>query len=176
MTDKTDKISAIVGNEEQLEKVINQLMAEAVARSDISVQGDPAQLKEELGAYFVNPKLIQESQDAPVTEPFMNDDFGWVWGLSFSIPLFICLIIGIFIIGDVRSTYDVWLFGILGGIVGSIIGLVCATLVKKHHDAAIKKQEKKGGYVLWVTTHTPEQYEQVLSLFKKYHLKNIKKS
>ena len=97
------KISAIISNEKELEDVITQLIAESVARSDISVQGTPEQINEKYKVYFISPEIIQESRHPPVKDPFLNDDFGWVVSFSFAIPLFICLIIAIFIIGDVLS-------------------------------------------------------------------------
>ncbi len=170
----SDKISAIIHSDKELEDTINELIAESVARSDISIQGNPEQLKEKFGESFIHPEKIQDSRNPPVTEAFLGDDFGWVVGFSFAIPLFVCLILGIFIIGDVRSTYDIILYGILGAIVGSIIGFFCSRAVKQHHDSKIKKQEKEGGYVLWVTTHSKEQHDQVLKILKKHHSGHIK--
>lgn len=169
----SDKISAIISNEEELEDIINQLIAESVARSDISIQGSPGQLKEKFGTGFIKPEVIQHSRNPPITDPFLDDDFGWVLGFSFAIPLFVCLIIAIFIIGDIRSSYDNWLYGILGTIVGTAIGLFCVNKVKKNHDKKILNQEKKGGYVLWVTTHSKAQHQQVLKILKKHHSGHI---
>ncbi len=170
----TETISAIISNEEELEIVITQLIAESVARSDINIQGTPEQLKEKYGVDFVDPEVIQESDYPPVRDPYLNDDFGWIVGLSFGIPLFICLIIGIFIIGDIRSTSDIWLYGILGAIVGSIIGFFIAKAVKNNHDSKIIEQERKGGFVIWVTTHSKEQHDQVINILKKHHPQHIK--
>lgn len=169
----TRKVSAIIDNEEELEIAITQLIAESVARSDISVQGTPEQLQEKYGDCFVNPEIIQQSQHPPLTEPYLKDDFNWIVGFSFSIPLFICLIIGIFIIGDVRSAFDILLYGILGAIIGSIIGYLIAKKVKTTHDKRIRKQEKKGGFVLWVTTHSEKQQQQVIKILEKHHPENI---
>ncbi|KGP62467.1 hypothetical protein EP47_14465 [Legionella norrlandica] len=169
----TGTISAIIENEEELEVAITQLIAESVARADISVQGSPEQLKEKYGDRFVAPEIIQESKHPPVREPYLKDDFNWIVGFSFSIPLFICLSIGIFIIGDVRSAFDIFLYGILGAIVGSIIGYIISSKIKNTHDKRIEKQEKKGGFVLWVTTHSQQQQEQVIKILKKYHPEHI---
>lgn len=170
----TEKISAIISNEEELEIAITQLIGESVARSDISVQGTPEQLKDKYGVCFIDPEVIQESKNPPIKEPFLNDDFGWVVGFSFAIPLFVCLIIGIFIIGDIRSSSDVWLYGIFGAIIGTILGFFIAKKVKQTHEQRIMKQEKKGGYVLWVTTHSKKQHQQVLKILKRHHPQHIK--
>lgn len=170
----TDKISAIISNEEELEVVITQLIAESVARSDISIQGTPEQIKDKYGVCFIAPEVIQESNEPPVQDPYLNDDFGWIVGFSFAVPLFICLIIAIFIIGDIRSPTDNWFYGILGAIIGSAIGFMLAKKVKKKHDDRIIKQEKKGGFVIWVTTHSPKQHQQVIKILKRHHPQHIK--
>jgi hypothetical protein len=170
----TEKISAIIRNEEELELVITQLIAESVARADISIQGSAEQLKNKYGVCFIDPKVIQDSEYPAVNEPFLNDDFGWVVGLSFAIPLFICLIIGIFIIGDIRSTSDIWLYGILGAIIGSALGFFIAKTVKSSHDEQIKKQEKKGGYVIWILTHSKKQQKQVMDILNRHFADSIK--
>jgi len=173
-TTKTQKISAVIPSDKKLERVITKLMSESVARADISVQGTPEEIKEKYGVSFIDPELIQDSAYPPTKEPFLNDDFGWVVGFSFAIPFFICLVVAIFIIGDIRSLSDNILFAILGGIVGTAIGLSIAILVKKNHDKKLAQQESKGGFVIWVTTHSDEQYRQVIRILKRYRPENMK--
>lgn len=169
-----EKISAIISHETELEQLIMQLLAESVARSDISIQGSPEQIKESYGVNFIDPQTIQESSNPPMTEPVLEDDFGWVVGFSFAIPLFICLIVSIFIIGDIHSSEDNWHYGIVGAIVGSILGFIVAYSVRKRHAFKITEQEQKGGFVIWVTTHSETQRLQVISILKQHHPQNIK--
>lgn len=169
----TEKISAIIRNEEELEIAITQLIAESVARSDISIQGTPEQIKDKYGVCFIDPAVIQKTKEPPVQDPYLNDDFGWVVGFSFAVPLFICLIIAIFLIGDIRSSSDNKFYGVLGAIIGSALGLLLARKVQKKHQDRIIQQEKKGGFVLWVTTHSPQQHQQVIKILKRHHPKHI---
>lgn len=170
----TKKISAIVRTESELEDVILQLFDDSVARSDISIQGSPEQIKQRYGDCFIDPKFIQKSKEPPTQEPFLEEDFGWVVGLSFAIPLVICMIVAIFLIGDVRSYSDNWFYGITGIIVGSAVGFLIARTVKKKHDDKIIKQEKEGGFVLWINTHSAKQHQQVLKILKNHHALHIK--
>jgi hypothetical protein len=169
----TCKVSAIISNEKRLEKVIHRLIQHAVARHDISVQGPPNEIANKFGTHYLVPDNIQESANPPKQEAFMNDDFGWLIGFSFSIPVFIGLIIGVFLIGDVRSLHDNILFGFMGGIIGALIGFCLAGYLKKRHSNAVKAQEKKGGYVLWITLTGQDQVEQVVAILNKFHAKNI---
>jgi len=170
------KISAIIENEHSLEVIIASLLAETVSRGNISVQGSPEQVKDTYGVSFINPETVQHSSRAPTQEPFMRDDFGWVIGFSFALPMFITLIVSVFIIGDIQSTADNILYSIWGLVIGSAIGLICATWVKHRHDRKIKKQEAKGGFVLWVNTNTQQQYEQVINILQKYDVKALESS
>lgn len=174
MTETTEKISAILNTEEELEEVITQLIAKSVSFADISIQGTPTQLKEKYGVQFIDPEVIQNSRRPPKKEAFLQDDFGWVLSYSFAIPFIVCIILGIFIIGDIRSTYDNIFYGIVGAIVGAIIGFVISYSIKLNHDKKIVKQEKAGGYVLWVTTHDQKQHEEVLEILKKHHPEHIR--
>ncbi|TAL61799.1 MAG: hypothetical protein EPN84_07380 [Legionella sp.] len=171
---KTQKISAIIHDENELETVITQLIAESVAFSDISVQGSPKQIKDKYGVQFIDPEVLQDSKNPPTKEAFLKDDVGWVISYSFTIPFIICIILGIFIIGDIRSTTDNYVYGFFGAIVGAVVGFASAYAVKRNYEKKVAQQEKKGGFVLWVTTHDPEQHEQVLQILKEHHPENIK--
>lgn len=171
-----EEVSAIIRNEEELEITINQLIAESVARSDISIQGSPEQIKDKYGVQYIDPEIVQESKNPPVVDPFLSDDFAWVIAFSFALPLFLCIVIAVFILGDIRSSADNLVYGILGTAVGIPLGLFVANKVKKRRDDRILKQEIKGGFVIWVSTHSPEQHQQVLKILKQHqsqHIMNI---
>lgn len=171
--DNTSKISAIVRDEHILEVVIHELLAQSVSRADISVQGAPAKIKEKYGLDYIAPKVVQDSSSPPTEEPFLNDDFGWVVAFSFALPFIVCIIIGIFIIGDVRSNSDNLLYGISGAVIGAIIGYLLARCVKHRHEHKIRQQEEQGGYVLWVVTHTPIQQQEVMHIVQSYNAEHI---
>lgn len=168
------KISAIIDNEEELENVINQLVAEVVARSDISVQGSPDQVEKKYGRSYVTPETIQGSYIPPKKEHFLRDDFGWVIGFSFALPLVICLIVAIFIIGDVRSLSDNLFYGCAGALVGGVIGGLCAKMIQRQQKKQTIKQENKGGFVLWVITHDEQHTEKVVNILNDHHAQDIK--
>ncbi|MBA2656305.1 MAG: hypothetical protein H0U70_04890 [Tatlockia sp.] len=168
------KISASIACEDRLEILINELIGKSVARTDISIQGSPAQIKDKFGLAYVEPKVIQSSSNPPMKEPFLNDDFGWVLGFSFAIPLIVCLILGIFVIGDITSIRDNVIFGIIGALIGSILGLFLYSLINKKHNRRIKKQEQKGGYLIWINTHNSQQYQQVMDILFRNKAHNIK--
>lgn len=169
----THRISAIVLSERRLEKIIEELK-KIVAHHDLSVQGTPTQLDDEYGSKYIKPDLIQQSEDAPKKEVFLEDDYGWVLGFSFAIPLFLSIIIAVFLIGDIRSTHDNILFAILGTIVGGGLGALCYSLVNKHHLKRLQAQEKKGGFVLWVTVTSDSQQDKVLAVLKKFRATQLK--
>lgn len=77
-------------------------------------------------------------------------------------------------VSAIRSSYDNWFYGIFGAIVGSAIGYFCAKKVKNNREKKISIQEKKGGYVLWVTTHSKAQHQQVVTILKKHHVEHIR--
>ncbi len=168
------KISAVVSSDTELEVIINELIGQAVARHDISVQGAPNEIAERYGIPYVAPEVIQDSRQAPKSEPFMKDDFGWLLGFSFSIPLFIGLVIGIFVIGDVRSISDNFIFGGLGALIGGAIGFALSTTIRNTRKKEVIKQEKKGGFVLWVIVHDEDQVPAVMNILKAHNLADIK--
>ena len=171
MYHETAKISAIIIKEHDLEVIISQLIADSVARSDISIQGSANQIKDKYGVEVVNPQIIQDSHTPPTQAPFLDDDFGWVVGFSFALPLVICLILGIFVIGDVRSDSDVIFNGIIGAVIGLGLGALAATVIKKRHKKKLLEQEKQGGFVLWVITHSKEQTKEVIHILKSHSLR-----
>lgn len=167
-------ISAIISTENELELAITELLAESVPRLDISVQGSPQQIKKQYGLSFIAPEIIQNKIHPPIKEPYLKDDMGWIIGFSFAIPFFICLVLGVFVAANIRSTPEVLFYGIIGGLVGAFIGFFIARRVKRKYEDKLIQQEKLGGFVIWVTTHNEAQHEQVMGILKKYHMKNIR--
>jgi hypothetical protein len=170
----TRTLSAIVSSEGVLELIINKLTETTVARHDISVQGSPAKIEHEYGKPYVGPETLQENPAAPKTEHFLRDDFGWVVGFSYGIPVFICVVIGIFIIGDVRSPSENLFYGVLGAIVGAIAGTFLSRWIRNRQTEQIRKQERAGGFVLWITVTTDEQINEAVNILKGYHAREIK--
>lgn len=166
-------ISAIISSETVLERVIAKLTEKTVARHDISVQGSPEKIAEKYGKPFVKPDEIQESVNPPKKEHFLRDDFGWVIGFSFAIPVFIFVTIGVFLIGDVRSPSDNLFYGVLGAVIGAIAGALLAKFISKRQNKQIRRQERKGGFVLWITVTSEKQVKEALSILKGYHAREI---
>lgn len=175
--DPSRVVSAIVNSEEELEQVIGQLERDVVGRHQISVQGSPGELAKCFNAQYLDPEVIQDSDDPPKKEPFLVDDFGWVVGFSLAIPMFICAIVGFLILGEPQSPSDYFLSSaigiILGAAVGALIGMNLIKVIKKQRNTQIGMQEQKGGFVLWVTAMSAEQSMQIISVLKENHARHI---
>lgn len=159
---ESHKISAICATENRLEIITKKLTEKIVAQHDISVQKSIA-----------DPHTVQEQVTTSYKEPFLFDDYGWVLGFSFAVPVFICMIIGIFIVGDVRSLSDNILYGLIGGFIGVLIGGFATHKVKKIHERKRRNQEEKGGFVIWITVRSEDQMRQAVALLQKYQATNI---
>lgn len=174
MTQKT--ISAIVSHQDKLEALIEELIKTTASRHEISVQGSADQMNKAFGAPYVNPNRIQHGKKAPQREPFLKDDSGWILGYSFAIPLAVGVIIGVFLIGDFNSTTDNILYGSLGGFIGAILGAIFAFSIKKRWDNAIRKQESKGGFVVWIHLSAHDNMEDILKVLRKHNATHIETS
>jgi cytochrome c biogenesis protein CcdA len=153
--------------------IINLLEQHLVARYEVSVQGTPEQINEQFGAEYVRPEIIQKSKHPPTKEPFLADDFGFVVGFLFATPCIIGAFIG-FLFMDLRQLEQNELTYILGGaFIGAVIGMILATVAQKRRNKRIQEQEKKGGYVLWVTTTSEKKAKEIVKILKKHHAKSI---
>lgn len=181
MDTPTITLSCLIGHEDELEKIISELMEKAVARHDISIQGDPAALSKKYGQAFVNPNIVQHSRNPPKKNPFLGDDFGWVLGFSFTLPVILCVIFGVFFVGNLNDPSDNILYGILGFIIGSLIGWKITNTIKNNRKNKIAKQEEQGGFILWVVAHDEKQealIQSILAAHKALHIerhRNINK-
>jgi hypothetical protein len=172
----TNTISAIISHEDELESLVEDLIKTTAARHQISVQGSADKMNKVFGTPYVDPTNIQHEKGAPQTEPFLKDDFGWILGYSFSIPLVIGIVLGVFVIGDIHSLSDNLLYGSLGGFLGGILGAICAMLIKKRWDDAIKKQEHLGGFVIWVQLTEKDNVDDIYKVLNKHHASHIETS
>lgn len=171
MDSESGKISAIISDERQLEFVTNELLANAVARQNISVQGSPTKVAEKYGVPYVAPEVIQAGQNPPETDPYLQDDFGWIIGFSYGIPIFILVAVGVFLIGDIHSPSENIFFAFIGIILGVIIGGFIAKNIKNNRKNFIEKQEKKGGFVLWVSYNDSEQKKDIIHVLNRCQIK-----
>lgn len=169
----TNTISAIISHEDELESLIEELINTTAARHQISVQGSRDKMNKIFGTPYVNPANIQHDEKSPREEPFLKDDFGWILAYSFSIPLVIGVIIGVFIIGDIHSLSDNLLYGSIGAFVGGILGAIFALWIKKRWDDAIQKQERQGGFVIWIQLTEKDREEDILEVLNKHHASHI---
>lgn len=166
-------VSAVISNEKALEDLVNELIEVAVDRHQISIQGSPEKLAKAYGQPYVDPDIIQHSRNAPRQEPFLMDDFGWILAYAFTIPMIIGVVVGIFLVGDLFSIADNFLFGAAGGAVGAVFGFLLYKIIKAHREREHDKQEKKGGFVIWVQVESEAQIQEIENILKKYHAVNI---
>ena len=169
------KLSAIIPNEKVLEELVNELVNVAVDRHQISIQGSPDELARIYGIPYVEPDVIQHSAHAPTQEPFLMDDFGWILAYTLTIPLIIGVIVGVFFVGDLFSVSDNFTYGALGGIVGGIMGLALYKIIKSRRDKKNLKQERRGGFVIWVEVDSKEKRQEIITILNKYHAQHIEK-
>jgi hypothetical protein len=168
-----EKISAIVDTEEKLERIVCELIENGLGPHDISIQGSAHAIQKRYGTSIIQPDQIQESINPPTKEPFLQDDYAWLLGFSFSIPMFICIVVGVFIIGDVRSYHDNITYGILGALVGSILGWIIFNKVKKYRYYKIKQQEYAGGFVIWISVVDMHQATKVKDILEANKVRHI---
>lgn len=161
-------ITAIISSEEELERAICQLLAESVTRSDISVQGSPEALKKKYGISHLPPEDIMNAKNPPTAEAYLIDDYGWKIGFSFAIPFFICLVVSI-LLSDIQSTAELIFYGGIGILVGFTLGFLNAKRISTKYQYAMRLQEAEGGFVIWVTTHSQEQYKKVQAILRAHH-------
>ncbi len=169
----SSKITALFRSEPRLEKVIQKLTEKAVAHHDISVQDAPQKIINTFGVNTIDSMNLQNNQQTPTKEPFLSDDRNLLISFSFSIPLFIGLVIGVFIIGDVRILADNIIFGFLGAVIGGVVGFICSKYVRRISANKTKFQQKNGGFLLWVTVHDNETVPVVMDILKKHNAENI---
>ena len=167
------KISAIVQNEENLEYIINVLEQTLVARHEISVQGSPSQIDEQFGAEFVRPEVIQDSDHPPTKEPFLADDFGYVIGFLFAIPVVIGAFTGFLWMDLEDLEQNEFKMIMYGALIGAVIGVILASAVQRRRSKAILAQEMQGGYVLWVTANSSKKAKEIVAVLKKHQAKHI---
>lgn len=162
-------LSFIIKKQRHLDKIIRQLLAQCVARSDIAVHGNTNKTNDANQQVKASFSASQHHDDNKVSieQPYLKDDYGWAVGFSFSIPLFVCLVISVFILGDIQSNHDILVYGLCGLAVGTVLGLAMAFVVHYFRKRNAKKQEQQGGYLVSVTLHNDDQQQGVQKVLHK---------
>ncbi|KTC75630.1 hypothetical protein Lbir_0350 [Legionella birminghamensis] len=171
---ETNKISAIFRDERTLEKAISHLTEKTLSLGEVSVQGPPSEMLQKFGKSYISPETLQKAEEfSPKTEPYMHDDFGWKQGFSISIPMFIGIILGLLAGGELRYYYDNVILGAIGGLIGAVIGFFIMKSIRQSRISKIEKQERMGGFVLWLVCTNEQQQQAIFSILKEHHAENI---
>lgn len=173
-TPTRNEVVGIAKDEDTLYNAADDLWDAGFSLHEISVQGDPEQLKETIGEAYPDPKLIADNPNVPRKELVMPEEFGWLLVFSFTIPLFIGMVIGSILATGASTVYSAILQGLIGGgIVGALIGMVIAMSLKMRHDKRIKQQMAKGGFVIWVHVDNQEKLMKAKKILEHDGVANI---
>lgn len=152
MTIPEDKeIVGIAKDDKILYTAADDLWEAGFSLHEILVQADPEQLKNKIGVKYPDPNLIADNPKTPRKELTMPEEFGWLLLFSFSVPLFLGMVLGSIFASGITPLYDAIYRGLIGGgILGGVIGLLISAAIKLRHDYRMKHQMEKGGFVIWV--------------------------
>lgn len=165
----------ILKTEQELVETVDDLLMSNFSRYEVSVQGNPKQLKDVLGQEYIEPRKLEDNPLVPKKSMLMPEDFGWALAFTIGLPVFIGAIIGFLMVGGVNQHSNLLIISglLIGGLVGGSIGAVLANRMKQQYELDIKRQTLAGGFVIWIKTQTPEKANLAKLILTRHHADDI---
>jgi hypothetical protein len=127
---KEARILAVVNTSDQMEKLTNTLLNNGFARHDISIQDDETDALNQDGT-------INKSMSTRAV--WTREDYVWLLGFIFALPVYIAVIAGLLVWGDVHLVVHNYL--IIGA--ATLVGLVIGSFFAKMFHLRIKHRTKQ---------------------------------
>jgi len=153
---KKVETTGVLGSEEALSQVVDELWQAGFGEHDVGVQG------------------AEEDPESPHHAVANPGDYSWVLGFTIALPIVAGMILGILFVGGIHEAYStIWLGAFCGAVAGGAIGLTVVKSIQSHHQDKINRQIKKGGFVVWINTDTPEKLAQAKDILASHNAEHI---
>jgi len=152
------EIVGVFHDEPSLQKAVDELLIAGFDRSACSLVADPAAVEKKLGHPYQKAVDLEDDDDVPRIAYIGRDSRVEAEGVAIGVPAYVGAVFAAGIIAATDGTVLAVMAGTAaGGLVGGIIGAQLARYIGRHHTRYLAAQLAKGGLLLWVRVHDPEQ-------------------
>jgi len=168
---KTEAVG-IFDDAQELHRTIEDLEISGFARSQISVRGSDAAVKNKFGHASVKPEHLQDNPHAPRSAVIGREDVGVAQGVLIGAGAWIGSALALIATNGLATNYSLAIV-LMATLVGGILGALAARYLSNQYTWFYQKQANKGGLVLWIETPNAEAVDHAQVILKKHGAHNV---
>ena len=174
---KKEKYYEVVGifnSAQELNETVNELFTHGFEQSSLSVLANEDLVIQNLGKNYRKVDDIADDIQTARTSFYPEENISIAKGAIIGGLMYIGTIAtsGIIIIGGGPLSVALTTAAAVAGTT-TIIGVLLAKMIGKHHEEYIEKQLQKGGLLLWVHLKDKSQKNLVVKILQDNHARNV---
>ena len=151
---------------EQLHDTIKELETSGIGRRQISVRGSDAAVTREYGQSSVIPERLEDDPKAPHSPIIGAEELGVAQGVLIGVGMYVGAAIAFYALPEQANTSAIAI-AVAATLAGAGVGAVLARYLGARYSRFFRKQEAKGGLVLWIETPSTREVQKVESILLK---------
>ncbi len=159
---------------DSLQGALDDLQESGFIWRNMSVLADDKTIERELGHIYNRVEEAEDDPAAPYTAFVPKEVIGQIEGAAIGVPLYVAGVTATGIVvasgGTLLSTITAATFAAAAG---AGIGTILARFIAKRHADYIQKQLDRGGLLLWVSVHSPEEENKAAKILGEHSAYDI---
>lgn len=173
-TGRVREVVAVFDDPDCLDGAVADLQSSGFNRADLSIASGERALLAKLGRSCSDVREIEDDPAVPRTVFVSKASLGDAEGVLIGVAVYVGAVVAAAIAAEAGA--GMWGIILAVAITAAITGLIGAFLVMRldrRYRADIREQVQRGGFVLWVNLHSPEQEQRALQVLESCNAKRI---
>jgi hypothetical protein len=171
LTPASTEVVAVFHDVGSLQASIDELLTKAVGfdHADLSVLANESDILKKLGRSYQSTRELEDDPDVPRVGYIPNESVGNAEGGIIAAAAYVPAIIGsVAVVSSGGTLLGAIAIAALAGGAGAAVGALLARLVGHEHAKHLNEHLDRGGVLLWVRTHGPEQEKAAVNILLRH--------
>lgn len=162
----------VFDNYDQLHETIKDLETSGFGRRQISVRGSDAAMKQQYGRDTIEPEQLEDDSRAPRSNIIGIEELGIAQGVLIGAGMYLGAALAFYAVPE-QSTGGSIAIAVAATIIGALVGATLARYLGQQYRSFFRKQEARGGLVIWVETPDLRTVERAQIILAKHGAHDI---
>ncbi len=164
------EIVGVFSSIEELDQAVDELFTHGYNPASLSVLANEEAIKHELKRSYRRINELMDDSNVPRATFYAEENFILAQGVVIGVLMYIGGIIAAYI-SNIKDG-SIFLALITAGI-STLVGVLLASIIKRHHSEYIEQQLQKGGLILWVQLHDKASRNIVARVLKNNNATHV---